>query len=125
MIDFMVDPHVHNAWNNADACILDRNNERRSIGVGAAGSIEKLGVVVRYETSNNCQTDHVELELSVVKLQFSRVSLTNVIRQNTCLTAVGSATLGFSVSAAVRPTSSVPPKEKAAVTKTEHNPLKP
>jgi hypothetical protein len=48
-----------------------------------------------------------------------------VIRQNTCLTAVGRVFLGFSVSAAHNPTSSVPAKEKAAVTNTEHRPLNP
>ena len=39
--------------------------------------------------------------------------------------AVGRALRGFSVSAAARPTSSVPAKAKAAVTKVEQSPLKP
>lgn len=38
------------------------------------------------------------------------------------LTAEGRALRGFGCSAAARPTSSVPAKEKAAVTKTEHRP---
>lgn len=50
---------------------------------------------------------------------------TSVIRQNTCFTAVGSVLRGFSVSAAHSPTSSVPAKENAAVTNTEHRPLNP
>lgn len=50
---------------------------------------------------------------------------TKVMRQKTCLTALGSVFLGFAVSAAQRPTSSVPVNEKAAVVKTEHKPLKP
>lgn len=48
-----------------------------------------------------------------------------VIRQNTCLMAPGKLFWGFSVSAAARPTSSVPEKEKAAVTKTPQKPAKP
>jgi len=48
-----------------------------------------------------------------------------VIRQKTCLMAVGRDLRGLAVSAAARPTSSVPPKAKAAVTKTLHSPLKP
>ena len=47
------------------------------------------------------------------------------MRQKTCLHAVGKERRGLAVSAAARPTSSVPPKEKAAVTKTEQRPLKP
>lgn len=39
--------------------------------------------------------------------------------------AVGSVLRGLSASAAARPTSSVPAKENAAVTKTEQRPLKP
>jgi len=51
--------------------------------------------------------------------------LTSEILQNTCLTAFGRLFLGFSVSAAARPTSSVPLNANAAVTKTEQRPLKP
>jgi len=47
------------------------------------------------------------------------------MRQKTCLTADGRVFLGFAVSAAAKPTSSVPAKEKAAVTNTLHKPLKP
>lgn len=47
------------------------------------------------------------------------------MRQKTCLMAVGRDLRGFAVSAAARPTSSVPVKEKAAVTKTLQSPLKP
>src|SRR5271169_6834739 len=47
------------------------------------------------------------------------------MRQKTCLMAVGSDFRGFSVSAAARPTSSVPAKAKAAVTNTLQRPLKP
>jgi hypothetical protein len=50
---------------------------------------------------------------------------TIAIRQNTCLMAVGSALLGLWVSAAARPTNSVPENEKAAVTRMLQNPLKP
>ncbi len=51
--------------------------------------------------------------------------LTRVIRQKTCLTAVGNDLRGLAVSAAAKPTSSVPAKAKAAVTKMLHRPLKP
>lgn len=50
---------------------------------------------------------------------------TKVIRQNTCLTAVGSDFLGLAVSAAAIPTNSVPEKAKAALTNTSHKPLNP
>jgi hypothetical protein len=50
---------------------------------------------------------------------------TIAIRQNTCLMAVGSALLGLWVSAAARPTNSVPENEKAAVTRMLQKPLKP
>ena len=45
-------------------------------------------------------------------------------RQKTCLIAEGSDLPGFSDSAAARPTSSVPEKEKAAVTNTPQKPTK-
>lgn len=48
-----------------------------------------------------------------------------VIRQKTCLMAPGSDFRGLAVSAAARPISSVPVKEKAEVTRTLQNPLKP
>ena len=47
------------------------------------------------------------------------------MRQKTCLIAVGKDLRGLAVSAAARPTSSVPVKAKAAETKTEQRPLKP
>ena len=47
------------------------------------------------------------------------------MRQKTCLMAVGRDLRGFWVSAAARPTSSVPVKAKAAVTNTAQSPLKP
>ena len=47
------------------------------------------------------------------------------MRQNTCLIAVGNVLRGLAVSAAARPTSSVPAKAKAALTKTEQRPWKP
>jgi hypothetical protein len=47
------------------------------------------------------------------------------MRQKTCLVALGSDLRGLAASAAARPTSSVPPKANAAVTKTEQKPLKP
>jgi hypothetical protein len=46
------------------------------------------------------------------------------MRQKICLIAEGSDLAGFSDSAAARPTSSVPEKEKAAVTKTPQKPTK-
>lgn len=51
--------------------------------------------------------------------------LTRAIRQKTCLIAVGSDFEGLCVSAAARPTSSVPEKEKDAVTRMLQKPLKP
>jgi hypothetical protein len=50
---------------------------------------------------------------------------TSVTRQNVCLMALGRLFLGSAVSAAPRPTISVPEKAKAAVTKTEQTPLNP
>lgn len=47
------------------------------------------------------------------------------MRQKTCLMAVGSVLRGLAVSAAASPTSSVPAKAKAALTKQEQRPLKP
>lgn len=47
------------------------------------------------------------------------------MRQKTCLMAVGSDLRGLTASAAARPTSSVPVKASAAVTKTVQRPLKP
>jgi hypothetical protein len=51
--------------------------------------------------------------------------LTTAIRQNTCLIAFGRALFGFWVSAAARPTSSVPENENAAVTRRLQNPWNP
>ena len=53
------------------------------------------------------------------------IKLTKVMRQKTCLMAVGKDLRGFLVSAAARPTNSVPAKEKAAVTRILQKPLKP
>src|SRR5690349_24291767 len=47
------------------------------------------------------------------------------MRQKTCFVALGRDLRGLAASAAARPTSSVPPKANAAVTKTEQKPLKP
>jgi hypothetical protein len=47
------------------------------------------------------------------------------IRQTTCFVALGISFLGFAVSAAASPVSSVPPKANEAVTKTVQNPWKP
>ncbi len=47
------------------------------------------------------------------------------MRQKTCLMALGRDFRGLTASAAARPTSSVPVKAKAAVTKTVQKPLKP
>ena len=47
------------------------------------------------------------------------------MRQKTCLVAKGMLLSGFAASAAARPVSSVPPKAKEAVTKTEQKPWKP
>lgn len=47
------------------------------------------------------------------------------MRQKTCLVAFGSDFRGSAASAAAKPTSSVPAKANAAVTKTEQKPLKP
>jgi hypothetical protein len=47
------------------------------------------------------------------------------ILQNTCFVAVGKVFRGFWVSAAARPTSSVPPKANAAVLNTVQKPLNP
>ncbi|CAF4447059.1 unnamed protein product, partial [Adineta steineri] len=46
-------------------------------------------------------------------------------RLDTCFVAAGIVFSGLSVSAAANPTNSVPEKEKAAITKTEHTPLNP
>ena len=48
-----------------------------------------------------------------------------MMRQKTCFIAVGRDFRGLAVSAAARPMSSVPVKEKADVTKTLQKPLKP
>jgi hypothetical protein len=50
---------------------------------------------------------------------------TAVTLQKVCLIALGRLFLGFAVSAAPKPTISVPLKAKAAVTNTEQRPLKP
>jgi hypothetical protein len=50
---------------------------------------------------------------------------TAVTLQKVCLMAFGRDFLGSAVSAAPRPTISVPENAKAAVTKTEQTPLKP
>ena len=54
-----------------------------------------------------------------------RGKLTIAMRQKTCLIAVGRALEGLWVSAAARPTSSVPENENAAVTRILQNPWKP
>lgn len=58
-------------------------------------------------------------------VHFVTLRVTRTTRQKTCLVAVGSVLRGLAVSAAARPTSSVPENANAAVTKTEQKPLKP
>lgn len=85
------------------------------------------------QTADKCQGDDIELDCEAKGLATDHrrlgyegegFILTKTTRQKTCLIALGKDNLGFSDSAEARPTSSVPPKENAAATKTEHTPLK-
>jgi hypothetical protein len=52
--------YIHNAWYDCNASVLNSNDERRGVGIGASGSVKEFGIVVWDETADNCQADHVE-----------------------------------------------------------------
>lgn len=109
-----------------------RNEGRTSAGDVGVGT-EETAVVVGDEQADDCERREVDdcdtpgRCRSVISQHSScRASDgASATDQKVPLTAEGIDSLGLGVSEAARPTSSVPANEKAAVTKTEHTPLKP
>jgi hypothetical protein len=116
---------IHHRVEARDTGVFDGDDEGGGFGVDAIAG-DELWTGVRYGESNDGDRDNVELRHELVKLcAEDEGSFTIAIRQNTCLIAVGKDLLGLCVSAAARPTSSVPPNAKAAVTRILQKPLKP
>ena len=99
----------------------------RGIGVLTRCSVQKIQVVVWDEAANNCERNHVNLKCEYVPQSSpnTRYAYQGFTPEDLFGTAMGNNLRAFSISAAVKPNNSVPPKLKAAVTKTEHRPCKP
>jgi len=103
---------IHGGYNEGRCIDIEPSTQQTLVG-GANKEADK-------EKTDNVKSEQVSKIISNL-----RADTDKVIRQKTCLIAPGRALMGFSASADARPTSSVPEKAKAAVTKTVHTPLKP
>lgn len=126
------DDDVHERVEAAKPSILANQHERRRVDVGVrVRGAQETAVVVGDQQADEEEAQDVEAVGSggVSKREEphrrATIKTHRVIRQNTCLMAPGIDLTGLRASAAARPTSSVPLKAKAAVTKTLQKPRKP
>ena len=125
------DDHVHEGSICGHAGILCGQDERRSTLTVSVLGVEETLIGGRDQHADQCKTEYVEEGDAPEDLLDGRwEGCTDLISTRATGHYAGgmgdnSHLNGLALSAAVRPTSSVPAYEKAAVTKTEQKPRKP